>query len=137
MALEYHLNLDGFDVVTAENGQAGIRHAIEIRPNIIILDYLMPGMSGMKVLVNLKNDTRTSHIPIFMCTHMSSIQDREKMLTLGADDVISKPFDAEEISMRILRKYELYKEKHPELFAPVQGELESGCEAEETIWQGD
>ncbi|MCU0241885.1 MAG: response regulator [Vicinamibacteria bacterium] len=99
--LERGLKKEGFQVITAPNGEEGVRRAQEAHPDVITLDVLMPGMDGWAVLKALKADERTVDIPVIM---ISMIDDKEMGLALGAADYLSKPFDREKLS-DLVRKY--------------------------------
>ena len=99
--LERSLTKEGFLVVTANNGEEGVRLAWEMRPDIITLDVLMPGMDGWAVLRALKSDPVTAGIPVIM---ISMVDDKEMGFALGAADYLSKPFDREHLA-GLLRKY--------------------------------
>ena len=91
--LEYNLKLDGFEVYLAEDGAAGLKLANEKNPDVILLDWLMPVMNGLQVLAELKADTSTEHIPVFMLTAKGMLNDVTQALETGADDYITKPFN--------------------------------------------
>ncbi|MDZ7599599.1 MAG: response regulator [Desulfobacterales bacterium] len=94
------LSRDGFDVVGAANGAAGM-HAVEQRPpDLILLDVMMPGMNGFEVCRHLKNDPRTQMIPVLMVTALQEKEDRIRAMEVGADDFLSKPIDATELLVR-------------------------------------
>ncbi|MEY3241868.1 MAG: hypothetical protein RIR11_3307 [Bacteroidota bacterium] len=90
--LKEHYHLD-----FAYNGQAGIDMALENVPDLIVSDVMMPYKDGFEVLENLKNDERTSHIPIVLLTAKADIQSRLAGLRKGADAYLSKPFHQEEL----------------------------------------
>jgi two-component system, OmpR family, phosphate regulon response regulator PhoB len=104
--LEYNLSLDGFEVYMAENGTAGLQIAREKYPDVILLDWLMPGMNGLDVLTELKADAVTNHIPIFMLTAKGMLSDVTKALESGADDYITKPFNPVQLGKYIREKLE-------------------------------
>ena len=95
--IAYNLQRNGYDVLTANGGDAAIDVATRDRPNLILLDLMLPGLSGTEVARRLKADPRTSGIPIIMLTAKSEETDVVVGLTLGADDYVTKPF-----SMKIL-----------------------------------
>jgi two-component system phosphate regulon response regulator PhoB len=102
--LEYNLRLDGFEVYTAEDGQSGLELARNKKPELILLDWMMPGMSGLEVLAELKYDKRTENIPVFMFTAKGMIADIERAFDVGADDYITKPFEPVELGKIIKGK---------------------------------
>jgi two-component system phosphate regulon response regulator PhoB len=91
--LEYNLKLDGFEVYLAEDGAAGLKIANEKRPDVILLDWLMPVMNGLQVLTKLKADSGTEHIPVLMLTAKGMLSDVSAAIEMGADDYITKPFN--------------------------------------------
>jgi len=104
--LEYNLKLDGFQVYLAEDGAAGLKLAREKKPDVILLDWLMPEMNGLQVLEELKNDSSTQHIPVFMLTAKGMLNDVTQALDMGADDYITKPFDPIQLGKTIKEKLE-------------------------------
>ena len=88
----------GFRVVTAENGNDAIRLAEEQRPDLVILDLLLPDMSGMEVMRRLRDRTTVS---IIMLTAKATDADKVRGLDLGADDYVPKPFSPEELVARV------------------------------------
>jgi two-component system phosphate regulon response regulator PhoB len=104
--LEYNLNLDGFKVELAEDGAAGLKLAHEAHPDVILLDWLMPLMSGLQVLEELKKDVSTEHIPVFMLTAKGMLSDVTQALEIGADDYITKPFNPIQLGKTIREKLE-------------------------------
>lgn len=104
--LKYNLELDGFKVYLAQDGQAGLDLANEKRPDLILLDWMMPGLDGLQVLSKLKNDERTKSIPVFMLTAKSMMAEVGRALYEGADDYITKPFDVVELGQILKEKLE-------------------------------
>jgi DNA-binding response OmpR family regulator len=104
--LEYNLKLDGFGVHLAADGLSGLELAREIQPDVMLLDWMLPDVDGLKVLSELKSDERTKHIPIFMLTAKGMMSDVGKALYEGADDYITKPFDPMELGKIIKEKLE-------------------------------
>lgn len=90
-----------FDPLTAENGETGLEIAKSERPNAILLDRKMPGLNGYEVLKELKKDTSTKDIPVIMLTGENSISEVAKSLELGAADYIVKPFNNENLIVRL------------------------------------
>lgn len=96
-----------YEILTAPNGKIGIELAIENIPDIIVSDVMMPEKDGFEVCETLKNDERTSHIPIIMLTAKATVQDRIKGLSRGADAYLAKPFEKEELFVRLEKLIEL------------------------------
>ena len=90
-----------YQIETARNGEEGVEIAIEKIPDIIISDVIMPKMDGYKVLELIKENEKTSHIPFILLTAKIMQQDKLDGLTLGADAYLTKPFDKEELEIRI------------------------------------
>lgn len=82
--------MEGFKVITAEDGEAGLKEAQKKKPDIILLDILLPKMDGYLVLENLKKDPETKDIPVIMLTNLGQKDDVEKGLTMGAIDYLIK-----------------------------------------------
>ena len=95
------LRKEGFVVHAAASGEEGLRLARELRPDVISLDVLMPGMDGWAVLRALKADEATAKIPVVM---VSMVDEKDMGFALGASDYVSKPFDRERLAA-VLRKY--------------------------------
>jgi len=95
------LAFKGYEVVDASEGPEGIRKAHEEKPDLILLDVMMPGMNGFDVCRALREDLETAMTPILMLTVKSRTADRIKGMECGADDYIIKPFDADELIVRI------------------------------------
>lgn len=91
----------GYEVLTAENGADALRIVDRERVDLILLDIMMPVLSGYHVCRRIKDDVATRNIPVIMLTSLSSREDRIKGIEAGADDFLTKPFDREEISARI------------------------------------
>ena len=85
----------------ADNGEEGLRLAMDYLPDIIISDVMMPGIDGFQLLKTLKKTDMTSHIPVILLTARSDTQSKIKGLEYEADDYLSKPFDATELALRI------------------------------------
>jgi two-component system KDP operon response regulator KdpE len=96
--IDAELSSQGFRVITATNGEEALRIAEEQRPDIAVLDIMMPGISGLEVMRKLRE---RSSMPIILISAKNSNLDKVRGLELGADDYISKPFDPEELSARI------------------------------------
>jgi YesN/AraC family two-component response regulator len=90
-----------FVIKMAENGKQGLEQAFDCIPDIIVSDIMMPGMDGTALCKALKEDVRTSHIPIILLTAKDSLQDKEEGYQAGADSYLTKPFSASLLSSRI------------------------------------
>jgi len=99
--LTLNLRKAGFRTSTAADGASGLQRARDDRPDFLILDLMLPKMSGLEVCRILKSDTATSHIPILMLTAKAEEVDRIIGLEFGADDYVTKPFSPREIVLRI------------------------------------
>ena len=107
--LECRLKSDGFDVYSAADGPAGLKIANEKKPDVILLDWIMPEMNGLEVLSKLKQDERTKDIIVFMLSAKNMMDDVSTALANGADDYISKPFDGVYLGQRIRSMFEAVK----------------------------
>ena len=99
--LEMGLRKAGFKTSAATDGATGLQKARDDRPDVIILDLMLPKMSGLEVCRILKSETATSHIPILMLTAKAEEVDRIVGLEFGADDYVTKPFSPREVTLRI------------------------------------
>ncbi|AVM58300.1 hybrid sensor histidine kinase/response regulator [Bacteroides heparinolyticus] len=100
---------DDFDVLTAEDGNQGWTLAQERIPNIIVSDIMMPVMDGIELCRLVKDDIRTSHIPVILLTAKDSLHDKEEGYTAGADSYLTKPFSAKLLHSRINNLLEVRK----------------------------
>ncbi len=89
--LEAKLGAEYFDVVTAGSGPEALRKVEEERPDIILLDVMMPGMDGFEVCQRIKSNPATAHLPVIMVTALDQVSDRVQGLESGADDFLTKP----------------------------------------------
>jgi two-component system phosphate regulon response regulator PhoB len=99
--LRYNLNRAGFAVSIAETGLQGLEKARAERPDVIVLDLMLPEMTGEKVCKALKEDESTSAIPVVMLTAKGRTEDRIEGFELGADDYVPKPFSPKELVLRV------------------------------------
>ncbi|HEY7767881.1 response regulator transcription factor [Longimicrobium sp.] len=97
----YHLARESYRVRTAASGPEAL-HASEVeRPDLVVLDLMLPGMSGLAVLEELRRRPETQEIPVILLTARKEEQDRIAGLRLGADDYVSKPFSPQELILRV------------------------------------
>ena len=109
--VEVNLRLEGFGVITANDGEDALHKALTQQPKLILLDVMMPRMDGYEVCSRLRADSRTAHIPVIMLTAKSLSADKVLGLTAGADDYIVKPFDPMELVARVKSTLERAEER--------------------------
>ena len=97
----YHLARAGYRVSTAANGQDALKAARDERPDIVVLDLMLPGVSGYEVLRELRQRKDTADVGVILLTARREEVDRVKGLTLGADDYLTKPFSPQELILRV------------------------------------
>ena len=102
-SLKYNFEREGWPAITALTGEAGLAAALNEResPSLIILDLMLPGMSGTELCRRLRREPATRRTPIIMLTAKASESDRVTGLDLGADDYITKPFSVRELLARV------------------------------------
>ncbi|MFT5469239.1 MAG: two-component system phosphate regulon response regulator PhoB [Verrucomicrobiales bacterium] len=96
-----NLAMAGFNVLEAADGLKALRLARELRPDLILLDLMLPEMDGFAVLHHLKDSRKTAGIPIIMLTAKGTQDERIEGLAMGADDYVSKPFSPKELVLRV------------------------------------
>src|SRR6516162_6512502 len=100
-ALEYSFKREGFEVAVAHDGAEGLRKAQALLPDVLILDLMLPGLSGLDVCRQLRSGERTRGMPILMLTARAEETDQVVGFTLGADDYVTKPFNTKVLLQRI------------------------------------
>jgi two-component system alkaline phosphatase synthesis response regulator PhoP len=100
--VEDHLCREGFAVLTATTGMEAITRARSERPELILLDVMMPGVNGFDVCNILQDMPETAEIPIIFLTAVTDTKRKVMGLNLGADDYITKPFELRELTARVL-----------------------------------
>ncbi len=102
-SLNYNLKREGFRPVVAESGEKGLRLALDEkqRPSLIILDLMLPGMTGLELCRRLRREPLTETTPIIMLTAKAAEGDRVLGLETGADDYVVKPFSIKEVTARV------------------------------------
>lgn len=111
LTAEAILSNAGYEVLLAENSKEGLRLAQSRKPDMILLDVMMPEMNGFQTCQKLREDDQTKDIPIFFVTARVQPNDRIKGLNLGADDYITKPYDADELLKRIENRLKKHQEQ--------------------------
>jgi DNA-binding response OmpR family regulator len=99
--LEVNFDLEGFDVVSARDGQEGIDQARSAEPDLVISDIMMPNVSGLELVQTLKADPATAGIPIILLSAKAQSADLKAGLDAGADDYVTKPFEPLELVERV------------------------------------
>ena len=97
----YHLAKTNYRVSTASTGTDALSIARQERPALLVLDLMLPGMSGFDVLEHIRAEEGTRHIAVLMLTARKEEQDRIRGLSLGADDYLTKPFSPQELVLRV------------------------------------
>jgi DNA-binding response OmpR family regulator len=97
----FKLEQAGFDVTAVDNGLAALTAARQVLPDLVVLDVMMPGMSGIDVCRELRGDRNTSDLPIILLTARAQEGDVEVGFGVGADDYIVKPFSPRELVSRV------------------------------------
>lgn len=113
------LEKDGYLVYGAEDFNSAMERIYVSTPDIILLDVVLPQMNGYEICRLLRNDTRTSHLPIIMLTSKGQTEDKVAGLEAGADDYVTKPFDPPELVARV--KTHLRRAKQEKSFNPLTG----------------
>ena len=99
--LRIYFQSQGYEVAVAPRGEDALEMCRQQLPNIVVLDIMLPDMDGYDVCRHLRSSLRTSHIPIIFLTQKDERSDKIHGLELGADDYITKPFDVEELKLRV------------------------------------
>jgi len=97
----FNLRRNEFEVVLAYDGIEGLAKAKELKPDLIVLDVMMPGIDGFRVFKELEKDAATRTIPVIMLTARGQTEDKIQGLVLGAEDYMTKPFSPKELVLRI------------------------------------
>ncbi len=97
----YHLAKAGYRVSTAASGQDALKAAREERPDVVVLDLMLPGVSGYDVLAELRRREETRDVGVILLTARREEIDRIRGLSLGADDYLTKPFSPQELALRV------------------------------------
>ncbi len=95
------LRLDGYEVHLAEDGEAGLAAALELRPDLVVADWMMPRLAGPELCRELRTNPVTAGVPVLLLTSRSQEQDVQRGFAVGADDFVVKPFSPRELSSRV------------------------------------
>ena len=101
--ITFHLTMAGYDVLSAKNGLEALEICDTGKPDLIILDIMLPRIDGWEVCRRLKQNLKTRDIPIIMLSALSEVDDKLKGFDLGADDYVTKPFSPRELIVRVKR----------------------------------
>ena len=101
--VEFKLKKEGYSVTTKENGEEALKAIKEDKPDLVLLDIMMPVMGGYEVLRRLKEDEDLKSIPVIMLTARAQEKDVVKGIDMGAEDYITKPFHPAELLARVKR----------------------------------
>lgn len=134
-----NLDMAGYEVCRANDGVKGQAMAVQLAPDLVILDLMLPNVDGFTVCQRLRRNERTSDIPVLMLTALSSIKDKVEGFNAGADDYLTKPFEIEELLVRVralLRRADrLPQAAHSEILS--FGPLTLIPERFEAVWFGN
>lgn len=101
LALELLMKKEGYEVHTVDDGERAVQAAKELRPDLILLDIMMPKMDGYEVCQRIRSDSLLKDVNIIMLTAKGREVEREKGLALGADHYITKPFSTRQVVMKV------------------------------------
>ena len=99
--VRYNLNKEGYNVETVQSGEDALERTRTLKPDLLVLDLMLPGMDGIAVCQALKSDAQTRHIPVLMLSAKGEEADVVRGLELGADDYLTKPFSPKILIARI------------------------------------
>ncbi|WKZ48865.1 MAG: response regulator [Anaerolineales bacterium] len=128
--LNAYFRVQGYEVFTVNWGEDGVRAAQTVLPNLVILDIRLPDIDGFEVARRIRTDRRTHEIPIIFLTEKRDRLDRLQGFEVGADDYITKPFDVQELRLRV--RNALKRVSQSSLTNPVSG-LPEGALVEERL----
>ena len=134
--VRYNLEKEGFDVIAATDGQSGLEVVRKHRPDLVVLDLMMPGLDGLQVCQRLRSDPRSGRIPVIMLTAKATEADRVVGLELGADDYITKPFSPREVVARVKAVLRRSAPQHNEQQVIRSGDLSIDLGGHEVNFKG-
>jgi len=122
------LELNDYDIATAENGLIGVAKALQFKPDLIVCDVMMPEMDGFETLKNIRSINEISNTPFIFLTAKTEKRDFREGMNSGADDFLNKPFNTQEllkvIELRIT-KFKQAREEYSEEINNLKGEVEN------------
>jgi two-component system phosphate regulon response regulator PhoB len=111
--LKWYFDREGYETIAVHDGAEGLRKAQTLLPDVILLDLMLPGLSGLEICRSLRSGEKTKHIPIIMITAKAEETDQVVGFSLGADDYVTKPFSNKVLLQRVkavLRRHEPAKQ---------------------------
>lgn len=140
--LKFVLDEEGYEVISAENGETGLEMARSAMPDLILLDVLLPDINGFDICRSLKSEAEFKSIPVLMMTALGDVENKLNGFSAGADDYVSKPFNLQELLSRVkshLRMKDLYdivkaEEEEKSALLDVSRSLSSASGPPETLY---
>jgi two-component system phosphate regulon response regulator PhoB len=111
--VEYHLRRRGYRTIWAPDGREALNRVLAHRPDVIVLDVMLPHLSGFEVCRMLRAAPATARIPVLMLTARGDIEDKLKGFRLGADDYLTKPYEMAELLARVEVLFRRSTARHP------------------------
>ena len=112
--VQHNLEKEGFIVSSSENGNEGLKQLKKFEPNLLLLDWMLPDLSGIEICKNIRKDNKFKSLPIIMLTAKGEEEDKIKGLDSGVDDYLTKPFSFNELLARIKA---VLRRSNPEIVA--------------------
>ena len=106
MMISLRLKKNGYEVVSSMNGEEGLKKVVTEKPDLVLVDVIMPGIGGLEVCRRLRKDPATKNIPIISTTAAGADDVEHQCITAGADDCVRKPYDSADLLMKIKRLLE-------------------------------
>ena len=97
LLLRVNFEMEGYGVATADDGEQGLQLAKSLRPSVMLLDVMMPGLDGFAVLAALRADDSTQNLPVVLLSAKATVEDRDAGLAAGATSYVTKPFDSDQL----------------------------------------
>jgi CheY-like chemotaxis protein len=103
MMISLRLEKSGYEVISSMDGEEGLKMVVKEKPDLILVDVIMPGIDGFEVCRRIRKDPMTKHIPIISTTAAGMDDVEHQCITAGADDCVRKPYDSADLLMKIHR----------------------------------